>query len=255
MRVKYKSTTARFHALLQRKEITYNLLPFLFKLGAEIHCICAGTDAPRCLKYVHGEEEVTANGSTHFSIQGYYFDFDGVAIGEATGILRIEKVRGPKRIDTLGVYPLQFHREAKKLKTVLVQDGRIFLSLRGIHHCHYHGLAFRLDDRKEMHTYQINSRIMIDTVGFHESNPKYPGRRVRTKKSTSFMLDAIWGEGSKVERTDLNETNQVKRTNIDPEDLDDKALIFFSPLVLGFSMKDRLFRMLSRANDHDYDIS
>ena len=253
MHATYKSINARINALHKRKEITYDLLPFLFKPDVEIYCICPGTNASRCLRYIHGEEKVEDNGSAYFSIQGYYFDFDGTSIGQATGILKIDKFRGPRQIDTLITYPLQFHPEAEKVRISLAQRGRLFLSLRGIHHRHYEGFAFRLDDQNKMRIYQVSSRIMIDTVGFHESNPKYPRRRVSTKGSTltDTFLGQVWGEESEATCTYLNEENEVKHADIDPEAPDDEALVCFSPLVLGFSMKDRLFCTLYWSISHD----
>ena len=236
----YKSTTERLSSLLERGEITYDLLWALFKSNSDVYSICAGTGAGRCIKYIHGEEIVDPNGSAYFQIEGHYLDFDGTRIGEATGLIRIDKFRGPIWISALSAYPLQFHPEADKVRSDLIRHGRTFLSLRGIHYKEYDSRAFRFDDEGKQLIYQIKGRIIIDPVGFHECNPKYPRRRVNEKKrSDSGIL--LFGSPY------MDERCQIKYVDINPEQLGDDELILFNPTVLGFSLSEKRFCLLSPA--------
>ena len=109
---------------------------------------------------------------------------------------------------------------------------------RGIHYKEYDGDAFRFDNEGKEHIYRVKSRIMIDAVGFHECNPKYPRRRVSEKKPNVLDFGSLW-------LPHADEGSQVKYVDIDPEQLDDDELILFNPTVLGFSLKDKRFRLLS----------
>ncbi|KAF2193617.1 P-loop containing nucleoside triphosphate hydrolase protein [Zopfia rhizophila CBS 207.26] len=237
----YKSTTERLLSLVKRGEITYDLLWALFKPNSDVYSICPGTQAGRCLKYIHGEEIVDPTGSAYFRVEGRFFDFDGERIGEATGWTKIEKFRGTVQISVLAAYPLRFHPDPDGTRNDLIQHGRTFLSLRGIHYKEYDGNAFRFNDEGKEHVYRVKSRIMIDAVGFHECNPKYHRRRVNEKKPNAFDLFSF---GSPLS----DEGSQVKYMDIDPEQLGDDELILFNPTVLGFSLKDKRFLEFAVAN-------
>ena len=223
-------------ALLTRGEITYELLPFLFRPSEEIYAVCAGTSAPRCFKYIHGEEEVELNGSAFFCVEGRFLDFDGTAIGEAIGKIKIEKFRGPKQVRLLSVYSFRFHPEAASVKEKLALCGRTFLSLRGIHYRDYDGDAFRFDNKGNQRVFNAKGRVMIDVVGFHDANSKYHRRRVSNKRPSP--LD-IFGSSH------LDESSQIKHMEIDADHLDDDELILFNSAVMGFSMKTRMWCKLS----------
>ncbi|KAF2184285.1 hypothetical protein K469DRAFT_688770 [Zopfia rhizophila CBS 207.26] len=77
IKTSHKSTAERLASLLRTKEITYDLLPALFKANSEIYTTCRGTSVSRCFKYNYGEERTEPNGSKFFYIEGRYIDFDG----------------------------------------------------------------------------------------------------------------------------------------------------------------------------------
>ena len=172
--------------------------------------------------------------STYFQIEGRYLDFDGTKIGEATELIRIDGFRGPIRISALSAYHLQFHPEADKIRSDLIQNGRVFLSLRGIHYEEYDGQAFRFDDEGKWLIYQIKSKIMIDPAGFYGSNPKYLWKQVNEKRASfgSHHMDKKW---------------QIKYVDIDPEQLGDDELTLFNPTVPGFSLGEKRFCLLLSA--------
>lgn len=233
LKAEYKSTIEHVHSLLKRREITYDLLPFLFRPNSAVFSICSGTGAPRCLAYNHGEVRVEMDGSEHFCVEGRYFDFDGKAIGEAIGNIEIEKFRGSKPIDLLEAFPLRFHPDVESVREELVQCGRTFLSLRGIHHRNYEGDAFTLDDKGNINPFHVKGEIIIDAVSFRDYNPKYPRRRVNEKRPAP--LDVIFG------LPDSHRSAEVKHVDIDPEILGDDELVLFCPTVLGFSLNEKAF--------------
>ncbi|KAF2179318.1 hypothetical protein K469DRAFT_694038 [Zopfia rhizophila CBS 207.26] len=95
------------------------------------------------------EEIVDLTGSAYFRVEGRFFDFNRKRIREATGWTKIEKFQGTVQINALVAYPLQFHPDLNRTRKDLIQHGRTFLSLRGIHYKEYDGNAFRFDDEED----------------------------------------------------------------------------------------------------------
>lgn len=52
----FQATEIYLYALLEKREITYDMLWALFKPNAEVYTTCRGTDASRCVLYNHCEE-------------------------------------------------------------------------------------------------------------------------------------------------------------------------------------------------------
>src|SRR5450432_217733 len=77
----YESITRRLAPLLERGEITYDLLWALFIPNSVAYATCSGTKKSRCIRYDFGEEKTT-NGVEYFHIEGRYWDFDGEVFGE-----------------------------------------------------------------------------------------------------------------------------------------------------------------------------
>lgn len=130
----YKLISERLLSLLERKEITYDLLWALFKPGSEVYSTCEGTRVARCIICDHGEEKVESNGSKYFLVETHYLDFDGKVLGEATAKYKVPQFRGAIRIDLLRAYPFQFHPNSEETRKDLIECGRTFVSLIGIHH-------------------------------------------------------------------------------------------------------------------------
>lgn len=185
----YKSITERLTPLLAEGKITYDLLWALFKANDHIVTICRGSRKPRCVRYDFGEEKKTSQGVKYFELQCRYFDFDGKVFGEVLDRLPIEKFHGAKRIDTLEVFPLAYHRSRDDLKKYLLECGQKFREMRGSHHVHYQGKAF-FQSPDGIIRIPVKSRIMIDAALFRRNNPSYP--RLFTQRSNGHVnLDLL----------------------------------------------------------------
>jgi hypothetical protein len=189
----YESTTQRLIPLLGRREITYDLLWALFKPNSEAYATCSGTRKPRCIKYDFGEEKTT-NVVEYFHIEGRYFDFDGEAFGEAAIAAGISKFRGAKPIDTLGIFPLQFHHDKDQIRAELLKCGRKFMFLKGIHHLEYEGTAFRMQ-KGVPHAITVKSRVIVDAALFRKMDPNYtsPSINVPGQRSSGSVGIDLWG--------------------------------------------------------------
>ena len=105
----YTATSQRLAPLLEHGEITYDLLPFLFKPNDPVYTTCFGTGKSRCVKYDAGEEKTESNGEKSYRLDCRYFDFDGKIVGEVSTSIDIPKFRDCVRINTLKAFPLSYH--------------------------------------------------------------------------------------------------------------------------------------------------
>ena len=193
----FQPTTEQLSTLLAKKEITYDLLWALFEPNTEVYTTCPGTGAPRCVHFNYCEERKKMDGLRYMHLETRYLNTDGKVLSEATTGLEIPHFRGTKQIEHLEAYPPQYHSEKDKVRRDLIQCGRTFVSLIGIHHCHIEGKAFFIDidsDDYEIVARHIKGRIMVDTICFQERNPNYPCARVqkvRPRYPASGHCDSI----------------------------------------------------------------
>ena len=65
----------------------------------------------------------------------------GPSFGRVQSKIVIFAFKGTEKINTLEAYPIQYHADPEGLKALLLERGRKWASLRGIHHMHYTGTA------------------------------------------------------------------------------------------------------------------
>lgn len=236
----YKSTARRLFSLLAKGEITYDLLWALVRPNSTVYTTCLGTQKPRCTIYDGGEEKETSSGLKYFNMECRYLDYDGQVFGEASIDIPIVKFRGKKRISTLKGYPLQYHPDEKRMKTQLVECGRKFVSMLGAYHRHCRGTAFYIKDREVLRV-SVNSRIMLDAAFFRKMNPSYP--RPQPDELARNKADDDnngWFSEPSSERT----LDQIKDNGTEPTQLGDDDLLICCPTVPGFSLGDKLWRII-----------
>jgi hypothetical protein len=236
----YDATLKRFNALLQEGKISFDLLWILFQPNTLVYTTCPGSDQPRCLKFDLGQMEQSSQGECFFKLDCRYLDYDGKVFGEVESSLAITEFRGVKKINTLNVFPLQYHEQPEKLKDALTGRGRKFISLIGIHHCNYKGIAFVRQKGKYDKVY-VESRVMIDTGEFRQVNPNYSSSRISSRADLfeePFLHDCILGWDS----LSSNDSKAVKTNGIAPNETEEEDLLLCSPTVLGFSFSNKLWR-------------
>ena len=161
----YAETIKRRNALLDHSEISFDLLWCLFQPNTLVYTTCSGSDQPRCLKFELGQMKVSPQGEVFFQLECRYLDYDGKLFGEVLTSLVIESFRGVKKINTLDVFPLQYHEQKEELKEVLLAYGWKFVSLMGKHHHRYNSFTFVKKDGKPFR-FKIGGQIMVDISKF-----------------------------------------------------------------------------------------
>jgi hypothetical protein len=234
----YESTTERLTALLEKREITFDLLWAFFKPSTVVYTTCVGTGKPRCVRYDFGEEKKQMAGLDYFHIGCHYLDFDGKVFGEVSTALGIEKFRGTRQISSLGVFPLSYHQKEEETRAYLDKCGRKFLSLTSVHHCQYQGMAFYMKKNHPVKLF-VNSRIMVDAAYFREANPNYARASIEESDSESSSLPGwtILGSDDDSEES----PNAVKSNGMEPSDVKGDDILICSPTVLGFSLGNKLW--------------
>ena len=229
MKSKYASTTDRLTPLLENGEITYDLLWALFKPNTIVYTTCLDTEKPACFRFDRGEESATSAGMTYFHMECRYLDSDGVVFGEVSTGLGIAKFAGAKRIINLDTFPLPYHPRRNEVKAGLVERGRHFVSLLGVHHRQYRGNAFFLE-KGEITEIHVNSRIMVDAAFFRENNPNYLRPRINGLEEEKALNDGWFAYVPEPE---------VKSNGRELRELTDGDLLLCSPTVRGWSFGNK----------------
>lgn len=158
--------------MLANSEITYELLWALFLPNSLLFTVDPGSGEDRLIKLDWAEHRETHDRGKFFQLDCHYVDFDGKIFGEANCTLEIPEFRGVRKIDQLGVYPIQYHNKEESLKKRLVERGRKFCELKGMHYRMYKGIAF-FKKKKGFVKVNINGRVMVDPLTFRRVNPNY----------------------------------------------------------------------------------
>ena len=223
LRTHYASTSEKLKALLEYKEITFELLPVFFRPNSVVYMVFADSEKPRCLIFDSGLMKAF-HGKKHFELSCRYLTHDGKCFGEATTTTIITEFHGVMKITSLGVYPLEHHLEKQRITDQLTKRGRKFISLTGTHYRQYKAQAF-YREKKDVKKFPVSGRVMVDAVSFRERNPNYFFPQVDERSFHDDLLE----DGLK---NDREVTKQ--RTSCTAEDM-----LLCSATVYGFCFRTK----------------
>ena len=109
-----------------------------------------------------------------------YFEYDGKQFGFGSMSEEIGDFRGARKITSLNCYPLKYHKNETQLRRDLIDRGKKFVALSGVHYKSHQGMAY-YKKKKSVIKVNINGRIMIDPSIHRRINPNYPISHVRPK--------------------------------------------------------------------------
>ena len=159
--------------------------------------------------------------------------YDGKFFGEVQSFLKIPEFRGARKITTLEVFPLQHHEKPAETKANLVERGRKSISLMGIVHCEFKGLAYYKIKGKAQKI-NVKGRTIIDAASFKEFNANYANVDADPEDPEFFARRYE-------ERRRLNAQGGIKKKALQPEDVTDDEAYLCSPTVQGFSLSKRMW--------------
>lgn len=178
----YENTKKSLYPMLEHGLITFDLLWALWKPNTLAYTTTYGShDEPRVFKVDTAEKHYHMSKGEFYFIDGKYFEYDGKQFGYGHMMEEISEFRGAKKITSLKCYPLQYHKNEAQLRKDLVERGKKFVSLSGVHYKSHQGMAY-YKKKKSIIKVNVNGRVMVDPAIHRRINPNYPISLVRPKE-------------------------------------------------------------------------
>ncbi|KAI0658134.1 P-loop containing nucleoside triphosphate hydrolase protein [Cubamyces menziesii] len=260
MEYNFGKTLSRIGNLTAHGEITFDLLYAILAPGSIVLGTCSSTGKPRAYRLISAK--LCSYGQTDFylvecetlaaaTVRDEGLELEDTAatfptpaarrtFGMSQEMLKIRKFNGVTKINSLSVYPLEFHTDSAAMKAKLVKRGRRWAALNGVHHMQYSGIASRqTDDQHRMMKYSVKSRIMIDRAAFLQAVPSYEN----IPTPTSLEDISPGGPTEMTEVTVYQDENKGAYTCGQGLELPltDEELLLASPILYGFSFTEKLW--------------
>ncbi|KAI0357755.1 P-loop containing nucleoside triphosphate hydrolase protein [Trametes cingulata] len=284
LRKDYRATLAKIANLTSHGEITYELLYAVLVPRTIIVTECPVTGETRALQ-LRAVREITLGSvksprvwrllcesvdSLEEAIHGRHVDTDTRApapptsakqripgIGEKTygrveSVIYIEPFPGTRKINTLPAYPLKYSSDPQAVRDMLLERGRKWLSLKGIHHVHYQGTAaFRTgtDYNQNVIKYNVDSRIMIDRRNFLRLHPNYSRpKESQEREEQPPQVDLMharpplpWRNNDMELYKDVFTLDVRSHSHAEDQALKEEDLLLASPILYGYSLSDKIW--------------
>ncbi|KAI0880545.1 uncharacterized protein GGS22DRAFT_82777 [Annulohypoxylon maeteangense] len=177
----HAETKKSLYPMLENGLITFDLLWALWKPNTLAYTTTYGSvDEPRIFKVEVAEKHYSIVRGEFYYVEGKYFEYDGKQFGYGSMSEEIQEFRGARKITSLGCYPLKYHKNEVQLRKDLIERGKKFVGLGGVHYKSHHGMAYH-KKKKAVIKVNINGRIMVDPAIHRRINPNYPVSLVRPK--------------------------------------------------------------------------
>ena len=228
----FQPTIEEMTQLLAHGEITYDLLWALFKPNETVFTNDQDSEQPRSFIYDFGEPQ-DRKGQKYFEMVCRSLHYDGKFFGEVQSFLKVPEFRGARKITQLEVFPLKYHEQVADVKQALVERGRKSISLMGIVHCEFKGLAFYRQKGKAIKV-NVKGRTIVDPASFKEFNANYAN-------IDADMDDPEFFARRYEDRRRLSQQSNVKKRALQTEEVTDDEASLCAPTVQGFSLSKRIW--------------
>lgn len=177
----FAETKKTLYPMLENGMITFDLMWALYKPNCIAYSPTYGdVDEPRAFKIDFANKESHFMRGSWYSLEGRYLEYDGKSFGMGTIHAEVSSFQGARKITSLECYPLQYHKDADKLKAQLIERGKQFVSLQGMNYRYHKGMAYT-KRKKQVLKINIDGRIMVDPAIHRRINPNYPISTVKPK--------------------------------------------------------------------------
>ncbi len=178
----YAETKKTLYPMLESGLITFDLLWALFKPNTLAYTSTYGTaDEPRAFKIEYAEKEFSFLKGEWYNIEGRYLEYDGKNWGFGSMDAEVASFKGARKITSLACYPLKYHKDEVKMRNQLIERGKKFVALQGVHYKSHEGLAYYKKKRSIIKV-NINGRIMVDPAIHRRILPNYQVSTVKPKE-------------------------------------------------------------------------
>lgn len=153
LRGNHGATISKLMSLLAHQEITWDLLHFILVPNTLFVCMDTSANEHRAFqlksysketdKYLLRYEALEAIGAQRGE------DVDPILqpltpskkFGRVEGKWELEQFEGIVKIESLDAHPIVYHSDAPHLRAALLDRARKWVSLYGVHHMHFRGIA------------------------------------------------------------------------------------------------------------------
>ncbi|KAG5637602.1 hypothetical protein H0H81_003994 [Sphagnurus paluster] len=259
----YRATLAKIERLKSHGEISYDYLFVLLVPRTLFVTTCAITGRPRIFKLI-ASQRTAIEGKSCYNLTFESVDLvdrmsnGTVGVGRVQTIILLKEFKGTMRIQNLDAYPLEYHPNEAQLRETLLERGRKWVGLVGVHHKQYNGIAVsKLAGKLGKHN--IKGRVMIDRATFRRLNPNHilptpvPSKAQLDQAEQALRMGQY--DDPFNQQTNTNELPatpgayangtlvQSYTQDEDTENLEltDEDLILTSTVVFGFSLSDKLW--------------
>ena len=156
LEAEYATRLQEFKSLTSHGEITFDLLRSIFLPQSVIFTLCETTSEPRAVR-LRDISLVTPFGyPPYWKLDCEYLDANNDSKLElATIIFRISEFKGVEKIANLKAYPMDWHPNKAKVHAEILQRSQRWLTLAGVKHREYHGVAYYRDHRDPEKTVKV----------------------------------------------------------------------------------------------------
>ncbi|KAH7100152.1 P-loop containing nucleoside triphosphate hydrolase protein [Auriculariales sp. MPI-PUGE-AT-0066] len=230
-------------------EITFDLLWAVMRPRTLLFLPnCNVTNEPRVVRLVSAEFHTPYRDIPLLRLDTEYVDATGATaraaasdgqikdptFGMAKMTIDIQKFKGTQKMVTLKAYPLYLHPRELDMRNRLIERGRCWRDLDGVHHRHYNSVAYRwYPQHRKFAKINVKSRVMVDIGSFRQVNPNYDLPTIRNSGNGNNNSDS---DDSDAESTDDGSVQEEFG-----DALTDTQLLLTSPIVYGFSLSDKLW--------------
>lgn len=133
---------------------------------------------------------------------------------------------------------MKYHKNEERLRKELIERGKKFTTLGGVHYKSHHGMAY-FKKKKSIVKVNVNGRVMVDPAIHRRINPNYPISIVRPKEH-----DIVTDDENSSEEDDGNCNSDDYRAvqMMDMEDGEEKVN-YVTKALKDFKAQNRLVRM------------
>ncbi|PHH80034.1 hypothetical protein CDD82_2018 [Ophiocordyceps australis] len=189
----YAKTKECLYPMLESGVITFDLLWALWKPNTLVFGNLYGSsDDHRVFRVDLAYHQNNIIRGECYIIEGKYLEYDGKKFGFGSFAEEMGEFQGARKITSLPCYPLRYHRDEARIRQNLIDRGKKFVALSGVHYKSYSGIAYMKRKKGAVLKFNIqHSRVMVDPAIFRRINPNYAVSLVRPKDHDIVSDDGL----------------------------------------------------------------
>lgn len=144
LHAEFKDTITELEDLALSREMNWERIWALWKPGRLYFMNSAETDDPFIVRLTSAMPVNQGD----YQIAYEYLDYHKTSFGWKTESTIVSKFVGRVATNSIDLYPFEHHQDHAKMKEALIQRGRRWKELAGVHHQFYDGTAFMKDSQQ-----------------------------------------------------------------------------------------------------------